>query len=65
MLKMTGVELELISDPEIHDFVDRGLRGGVSVITKRYVEGDTDLENGKMGTKILYIERVSVFFFMR
>jgi len=56
MLKMTGIELELISDPEIHDFVDRGLRGGVSVITKRYVEGDTDLENGEMGTKILYIE---------
>ena len=39
MLKMTRIELELISDPEIHDFVDRGLRGGVSVITKRYVEG--------------------------
>ena len=56
MLLLTGVELELISDPEIHDFVNRGLRGGVSVITKRYVEGDTDLENGKMGTKILYIE---------
>ena len=56
MLLLTGVELELISDPEIHDFVNRGLRGGVSVITKQYVEGDTDLENGKMGTKILYIE---------
>ena len=56
MLLLTGVELELISDPEIHDFVDRGLRGGVSVITKRFVEGDADLENEKMGTKILYIE---------
>lgn len=54
-LKFSKAELELLHDPEIHDFVDRALRGGVSVITKRYVEGDKDIENNQEGTKILYI----------
>ena len=55
-LKMTGAEVELVHDPDLHDFIDRALRGGVSVITKRYVEGDSDIENNQEGTKILYIE---------
>ena len=34
-LKMTKIELELISDMDMHLFVEKGLRGGVSVITHR------------------------------
>ena len=40
MLRMTGVELELISDPEMYAFVDRGKRGGVSTITHRYAKAN-------------------------
>ena len=29
MLKMTKVELEKISDVEIHLFIERGMRGGI------------------------------------
>ena len=35
MLKMTGVKLEKISDLEMHLFIEKGLRGGVSYIAKR------------------------------
>ena len=36
MLKMTGVKLEKISDIDTYLFIEKGKRGGVSYITKRY-----------------------------
>ena len=38
MLKMTVIELELISDNDMHLFIEKGMRGGISHITKRYIE---------------------------
>ena len=35
LLKMTDVELDLVSDPEMYDFIERGKRGGVSTVMKR------------------------------
>ena len=35
-LKLTRVELELISDPDMYLFIERGIRGGISTITKRH-----------------------------
>ena len=34
-LKMTKIELELISDVDMHLFIEKGLRGGLSIITHR------------------------------
>ena len=36
MLKMTGIESELISDIDMHLFVEKGMRGGISYSAKRY-----------------------------
>ena len=36
MLKMTGVELELIQNINMHLFIEKGVRGGISYIAKRH-----------------------------
>ena len=36
MFKMTGIELELISDIDMHLFIGKGMRGCISYIAKRY-----------------------------
>ena len=33
---MTKVELEKISDADMHLFIEKGMRGGISYINKRY-----------------------------
>ena len=40
MLKMTGVNLELITDVDMHQFIERDTRGGISVITHRYAKAN-------------------------
>ena len=36
MLKMTGIELDLIRDIDMHLFLEKGMRGGIYYIAKRY-----------------------------
>ena len=36
MLKMTGIELYLISDIDMHLFIEKEMRGGISYISKRH-----------------------------
>ena len=36
MLKMTDVKLDKIFDIDMYLFIEKGLRGGISYITKRY-----------------------------
>ena len=39
-LKYTGQELELISDREKYDFVEKDKRGGISTVTHRYAKAN-------------------------
>ena len=42
VLKMTGVELKKISNIDVHNFIEKGMRGGISYISKRYAKvGDS------------------------
>ena len=36
MVKMTSVKLELVSDIDMYQFIESGMRGGISYIAKRY-----------------------------
>ena len=40
MLKMTGTKLEKISDIDMYLFIEKGLKGGISCIAKRYSEAN-------------------------
>ena len=60
MLKMTGIELEKISDIDQYLFVEKGLRGGISYITKRPSKANNeycpDYNKNKPSTFISYLE---------
>ena len=36
MIKMKNVDLQQNSDPDIHLFIEKGMRGGISYASKRY-----------------------------
>ena len=42
MLKMTGIKLEKINNIDVHLFLEKGIRGGVSYISKRYSKSSDD-----------------------
>ena len=44
MLKMNGIQPEKISDIDVHLFLEKGMRGGVSYISKRYSKSDENTE---------------------
>ena len=43
MLKMTGIKLEKINKIDVHLFLEKGIRGGVSYISKRYSKSSDDI----------------------
>ena len=40
MLKMTGIKLEKIDDINLYLFIEKGMKGGISYISKRYTKAD-------------------------
>jgi len=60
-LKMTGVKLELLTDIDIYQFIEKGLRGGISMISKRYAEANNpymgdQYDESKPNSYIWYID---------
>ena len=43
MLKMTGIKLEKIDNIDMHLVLEKGMRGGVSYISKRYSKSNNDI----------------------
>ena len=58
MLKTTGVKLKLIDDIDMHLFIEKGMRGGISYIAKRYCKANNKYVKGhdenKASTFIMY-----------
>ena len=65
MLKMTKVELEKISNPDIHLFIERGMRGGISYINKRYSKVNNkywpDYDKNKPENHIFYLDMNNLY----
>ena len=65
MLKMTSVKLEKISDIGKYLFIEKGLRGGISYIAKRYAKANNkymnDYDPKKPSTFITYLDMNNLY----
>ena len=51
MLKMTGVKLELFNDIDMHMFIEKSMRAGISNIAKRYSKANNKYMKNYDGDK--------------
>ena len=65
MLKMTGVKLEKISDIDRYLFIEKGLRGGICYIAKRYANKNNkymnDYDPKKQSVFISYLDMNNLY----
>ena len=65
MLKLTQVRLQLIDDPDIYLMIESGLRGGVSMITKKHATANNPLVEGYDDSKptnyLMYLEANNLY----
>ena len=65
LLKKTGVELELLTDYEMHMFVERGIRGGISMVSKRHAKANnplvSDYDESKPNSYIMYLDANNLY----
>ena len=65
MLKMTDVKLEKISDIDKYLFIEKGSRGGISYIAKRYAKANNkymnDYDPEKPSTFITYLDKNNLY----
>ena len=62
MLKMTGINLELITDIDMFQMVEKGLRGGVSYIANRYSKPNNKYMSDKIKKKKKKKDRSYLFY---
>ena len=65
MLKMTGIKLEITSNICKYLFIEKGSRGGISYIAKRYAKGNnkymSDYDSEKPSTLIIYLDKNNLY----
>ena len=65
MLKMTGIKLELMNDIDMFQFIEKGMRGGISYIANRYGEANnkymTEYNDKAPSKYIMYLDANNLY----
>ena len=65
LLKKTGAELELLTDYDQHLFIEKGMRRGISMVSKRYARTNDARVKGydpqKPNSHILYLDANNLY----
>ena len=65
MLKMTEIELELISDIDMYLFIEKEMKGGISYIAKRFSKANNkymqSYDNKKPSRYITYLDANNLY----
>ncbi|CAB4017999.1 Gastrula zinc finger [Paramuricea clavata] len=64
-LKMTEVELELLTDPDVYLFIKEGLRGGISMISNRFSKANNpyvpDYDPDQDSSYVMYLDANNLY----
>ena len=65
MLKMTGINLQLMDDIDMYQFIEKGMRGGISFINHRYAKANNpklpDYNKEKPESHIMYLDANNLY----
>ena len=65
MLKMTGIKLALMTDVDMFQFIEKGLRGGISYIANQHREANNKYMSGYDSSKpskyIMYLDANNLY----
>ena len=66
MLRYTGIKLQLLTDPDMVLMIERGIRGGVSMITKKHAQANNPYnaetyDRSKPNTYLMYYDANNLY----